>query len=109
MTIWDSIFFAFWFFLPAGLANMFPIFAAHAPWLKRFDYPIDFYKNYNGQRLLGANKTLRGLIVGIIVAILTVLVQRQLSVHSQYLQSLPVNYLKINPYILGLLLGSGAL
>lgn len=109
MTIWDSIFFAFWFFLPAGLANMVPIFAAHTPILKRWEFPMDFHLQFRGQRVFGTNKTIRGLIIGIMVAIIVVYLQKVLSWHSTYLQSLPVDYRNINFFLLGLLLGAGAL
>src|SRR6185369_9710493 len=109
MTFLDQIFFAFWFFLPAGLANMFPIFAAHFPGLRKLEFPMDFHLQFRGQRVFGTNKTLRGFLVGIIVAIVAVFIQKELSWHSTYLQSLPVDYRNINFLVLGILLGAGAL
>ncbi|HEX9504108.1 MAG TPA: CDP-archaeol synthase [Patescibacteria group bacterium] len=109
MNFWQNIFFAFWFFLPAGLANMFPIFAAHAPFLRHWEFPLDFNITWRGHRLLGPNKTLRGLIIGILVAIVTVAIQKEIYMHWEYLRMLGLNYQMINPVILGFLLGAGAL
>lgn len=90
MTFLENIYFAFWFFLPAGLANMFPILAAHLPGLKKLDYPMDFGLCLRGRRILGPHKTMRGLAVGVLVAAL-------------------VMFLQGRPLMLGVLLGLGAL
>ena len=110
MTFWQNIFFAFWFFLPAGLANLFPIFAAHMPILRNWSFPMDAGRTFRGKRILGDNKTVRGLIVGIVVGIITVLFQKVLYTHWSYLESIsPIDYRGISPIILGLLLALGAL
>ena len=110
MTFWENIFFAFWFFLPAGLANLFPIFAAHTPGLAKLDFPLDFHLTFRGRPLLGENKTIRGLLVGIIIATAAVLIQKYIYVHWPYLQTIsPLDYTEFNPVILGLLLALGAL
>ncbi len=59
---------AFWFFLPAGFANMAPILAAKAPGLRRWDTPMDFGRSWRDIRILGNHKTWRGLISGTIFA-----------------------------------------
>lgn len=59
---------AFWFFLPAGFANMAPILAAKAPGLKRWNTPMDFGKAWRGVRIFGDHKTWRGLISGTVFA-----------------------------------------
>ncbi len=106
----SAMFFALWFFLPAGLANMFPIFAAHTPVLKKWGYPLDFYFHFRGRRLLGSNKTVRGLLVAIITGIVTVWIQEIIFGHWSFLQRIsPINYSEINPLILGFLLGFGAI
>ena len=69
--MFETIFFALWFFLPAAVANVTPIFAAHISFLKKYDYPIDIYKTYKGKRIFGAHKTIRGFIIGIIFATIT--------------------------------------
>lgn len=59
---------AFWFFLPAGIANMTPIFAKKLPLLKSWNSPLDFGRKFKGFRIFGANKTWRGLILGGLLA-----------------------------------------
>lgn len=60
--------FAWWFFLPAGLANLSPMFAHRIPGLRQWQAPIDLGKSYKGKRLLGKNKTWRGLLFGVGIA-----------------------------------------
>lgn len=104
------IFFALWFFLPAGIANVLPVFAAHIPFLKKFSYPIDGYKILRGKRIFGDHKTVRGFVVGIIGAILTVFLEQLVYQNSSWIRtSVPLDYLGLNQYILGSLLGFGAL
>lgn len=93
-----NIFFAFWFFLPAGLANMVPVFAAKL--FPNWNFPLDFNLTFRGRRILGPNKTWRGLIVGIAVSVITVYLQQEINFFD---------YSALNPLILGLLLGLGAL
>jgi CDP-2,3-bis-(O-geranylgeranyl)-sn-glycerol synthase len=66
---------AFWFFLPAGVANMAPVFANRIPILNTWVQPIDGGKTYRGIRLLGDNKTWRGLLFGIFCAVVVALLQ----------------------------------
>src|SRR3989344_1232844 len=63
----ENILFALWFFLPAGIANVAPIFAAKWRLLESLNKPLDFGQTFRGKRILGDNKTIRGLIVGIII------------------------------------------
>ncbi len=49
------------FFLPAYVANMAPVFVRHTKFLA---YPLDGGLKLGGERLLGANKTVRGLLFG---------------------------------------------
>ena len=67
----DFIIYAFLFFLPAGIANASPVLAVKIPWLNQFNTPIDFGKSWRGKRLLGNNKTWRGLIFGTLMAMAT--------------------------------------
>lgn len=53
-----------WFFLPAAVANVVPVLAAYYKWFPSLDKPIDAYKKWGGMRILGDNKTWRGLILG---------------------------------------------
>jgi len=58
----------FWFFLPAGVANMAPVFANKIPLLNRWNTPLDFGKTYKGKRIFGDHKTWRGVIFGTLAA-----------------------------------------
>jgi CDP-2,3-bis-(O-geranylgeranyl)-sn-glycerol synthase len=99
-----------WFFLPAGLANMVPVFAAKLPWLKKFDYPMDFNLTFRGKRILGSHKTIRGLLSGIVIGAITVLVQNKLFLNYEILREfISIDYLQVNWLILGSLLGAGAI
>lgn len=81
MTILHEIFFALWFFLPAGIANMMPIFAARWPIIKHWEFPMDFGLSFRGKRVFGEHKTVRGLIIGIIFATLTLWLQQLAARH----------------------------
>lgn len=59
------------FFLPAGIANMAPIFASRLPLLRKWDAPLDLGKTYHGHRVFGPHKTWRGLVFGTIMGTLT--------------------------------------
>ncbi len=62
---------AFLVFLPAGIANMTPILAAHTPALKKFATPLDFGHHFHHKRIFGDHKTWRGLITGVFTGTLT--------------------------------------
>lgn len=107
----NTIFFALWFFLPAAIANVTPIFAAHISWLKKYDYPIDCYKTYKGKRIFGSHKTFRGFAVGIIFATITLYIQQLLVINSSVIANYTsqVDYANLPILILGPLFGIGAL
>lgn len=69
MTLEHALY-ALLFFLPAGIANMTPIFASRVPGLSNWQAPLDFGKTYRGKRIFGANKTWRGLISGTLMGTL---------------------------------------
>jgi len=73
----NILIFSFLFFLPAGIANMTPVFVAKIPLLKDFDYPLDSYQKINGKRIFGDHKTIRGLIFGLILGVITSLIIHQ--------------------------------
>lgn len=106
----EHIFFALWFFAPAGFANAAPIFANKIPLLNKWKTPMDFGKLYKGKRLLGDNKTWRGFCFGIGIAIITIILQKLLYANNQWLQDtiILVDYTNISIW-LGVFLGAGAL
>lgn len=100
----DLIVWAFWFFLPAGLANMSPVFANKIPWLNQWKTPMDFGKSWDGKRVFGDNKTWRGLIFGILIgSVVGYLIKRY-----AYDSSWP-SYLSNMGALLGAFMGAGAL
>jgi CDP-2,3-bis-(O-geranylgeranyl)-sn-glycerol synthase len=109
--MFKEIFFAVWFFLPAGIANVTPIFVAHIPRLKHYDAPIDFGKTYRGKRVFGSHKTWRGLIAGIICSTLVLWLQQIAVHHSGWLHTWTsqVNYSQLPILVLGPLFAVGAL
>lgn len=86
----NDILFALWFFLPAGVANVIPIFVGNWKFIKRFNKPIDFGLTFRGKRVFGDHKTVYGTLIGILAGVLTTMSIQQ-------------------PLILGILLSIGAL
>jgi hypothetical protein len=106
-----EIFFALWFFAPAGAANVMPILAAAVPALKKYDAPIDFGLKFRGRALLGSHKTWRGLISGVLAATLALWLQQLLTAHVGWIHhwTAQVDYAALPVLILGPLFGLGAL
>ncbi len=65
---------AYWFFLPAVVANTIPILVSKINFL---DYPVDFNKKIKDRRLFGDHKTWRGIFLGTLSAIILSLIQRK--------------------------------
>lgn len=105
-----DLFFVWWFFAPAGVANIAAFFSGKIPGISKYSYPVDMGKSFRGKRILGNNKTYRGFVAGIIGAIIIVLLQVILYNQSVLLRnSLILNYNHVNILLLGGLLGFGAL
>jgi CDP-2,3-bis-(O-geranylgeranyl)-sn-glycerol synthase len=105
-----ELFFVFWFFVPAGLANVAAFFSGKIPFLKRFSYPVDLGYKIKGKRILGSHKTIRGFVAGIIVAILASYIQILFYQYIPFLRTiLPIDYSHLNPILFGTLAGFGAL
>lgn len=100
--ITDAIW-AFWFFLPAGIANMTPPIANKIPILNRWNTPMDFGKSFRGHRIFGDNKRWRGLVAGTVLAGLTS------AMEYSYLLALDVGHLIVTFVFIGVALGLGAL
>ncbi|MFH1438987.1 MAG: CDP-2,3-bis-(O-geranylgeranyl)-sn-glycerol synthase [Candidatus Woesearchaeota archaeon] len=105
-----------WLFLPALLANLTP------PLMKKVNLlnkPIDFNLKFRGKRLLGDNKTIRGLVFGVIVGILIALLQSFLYQYDTFISDIHIfQWFSVIDYsglgifniiFLGFLLGFGAL
>ena len=109
--MWQDIFFAIWFLLPAALANSAPLVAAKIPWLKDWQTPIDFDKKWRGHAIFGPHKTWRGLISGIVVATLVFWLQKIVTTHYEWLRFTTefVDYQNLSIILMGILFGVGAL
>lgn len=106
----EEIFFAWWIFLPVGLATLGAFFSSKIPYIRNLSYPVDFYKKIKGKRILGSHKTIRGFIVGILIAIITVYLQIFLYKQSAYLREIIfIDYNTIDPVFFGFLCGFGSL
>ena len=100
----------FWFFWPGGLANLAAFYSGKLPYLKELSHPIDFNKKFRGKRIFGAHKTIRGFLVGILVATVTVSLEVYFYEHFSLVRDwISLDYSKLNPLLLGFLLGFGAL
>lgn len=105
----NTIVFALWFFLPAGLANAAPVFANKIPVLNQWNTPLDLGAHFRGKRILGDNKTWRGFLFGIIIALITFALQQYIYTQSTSLQNIiSLNYSDLSIWF-GALLGLGAL
>jgi hypothetical protein len=58
-----------WFLVPAGFANMAPIFAAKL--FPSWKTPVDYGYPVNDVRLFGDHKTIRGLVSGTLIGGIT--------------------------------------
>ena len=94
-------------FLPAGLANLVPPFAAI--YLPKYDQPMDFGKTFKGKRILGDHKTFRGLVTGMLMAELLFLLQIYLFDTQPFFKSLSLINYDSTSIFFGLALGFGAL
>lgn len=89
--------------LPAYFANMTPVFARKFPFL---NYPVDFGKKLGGIRIFGAHKTYRGLVFGILAAIILAYIQFVVYDYSFFNSLSFFDY--SNWLLFGLLMGAGA-
>lgn len=105
-----EIFFVFWFFAPAGVANLMAFFSSKIPYIKKFNQPVDARLKFRGKRILGSHKTIRGFVFGIVTAIIGVYIQVFLYSTISFMREIKtIDYSAINPITLGFLLGFGAL
>ena len=107
----ELIFFALWFFAPAGIANSSPVFANKVPLLKNLGMPIDAGKTYRGKRIFGDHKTVRGFIVGIISGFVVAGIQMLLYSNNSWVVDISnsIDYNQPIVLLMGSALGFGAL
>lgn len=95
--------------LPAYLANMAPVFAQKLGILKFLDKPVDGGKTIGGRRIFGDHKTWRGFFVGVVLAVAISWLQYFLYQFSAFQKISLINYPETHWWLLGFLLGFGAL
>lgn len=98
-----------YFILPAYLANLAPPLAKYFNLWPSLARPIDFNQTLKGQPLFGPTKTWRGLIIGPAVAILVAWGQKLTLVNSFFFKISLIDYDRINIFLFGALMGSGAM
>ena len=99
---------ALYFMLPAYFANMAPVFASKI-FGNKIAYPLDCNLKYNGRPFLGANKTWRGLIAGVIIGIVTIYLQYYLYNISFFHSISILDYYQINLILYGFIFGFGVI
>ena len=90
-----------YFFLPAGFANMAPVFFKN--YFKKIAIPLDNGKTVYGKRIFGDHKTVRGIISGIGLGTFVAFIQSLIP----YTPFQSIDY--TNWFLLGILQSSGAL
>lgn len=80
----ETVLLALWFFWPAAVGNALAVVADRVPLLKDLKTPMDFGFSHRGKRILGDNKTWRGLIFGIFAACVTAAIQYYIWVPSAF-------------------------
>src|SRR6476660_5357346 len=101
-----DLLFAYWFFAPAGLANLAAFASGKIPLLKPYNYPVDAGLKFRNKRILGNHKTVRGFIAGFLAAIFCVYLEIFLYKNIAWIPPIvAIDYTTISPVLLGALLG----
>ena len=94
----------FYFILPAYFANMAPVIVKR---VNIFNFPLDFDKKINNKPIFGKNKTFRGLVFGVLFAIIISFSQFLFYNNGLFVGISIVDY--SNWLLIGILLGFGAI
>jgi CDP-2,3-bis-(O-geranylgeranyl)-sn-glycerol synthase len=97
----------FWLILPAGCANMAPLFARKI--FPAWTTPIDGGRSLGGIRILGDHKTVRGLVAGTLVGALIFFAQQALWQRYALLHAFSRFDYQTAPWWFGAVMGFGAL
>lgn len=110
ITMIADILFAGWFFLPAGIANVMPVFASRMPLLSRLSLPIDFDRTWRSKPIFGLHKTWRGIFSGIFAGLAVLALQKFAYANYGWAVELSdgLDYGNL-PLLLGASMGFGAL
>ena len=101
----DVILQVFYLMLPAYFANMAPVIVKGS--FKSLKIPLDFNKKINKKPILGENKTFRGLIFGVLFAVIIAYLQFLLHNNNILADIAIIDY--SNWLLIGFLLGFGAI
>jgi len=71
----ETIILCAWLFAAAAFANPGPVLANNVPLFKKFSTPLDLGKTFRGKRIFGENKTIRGLVSGVVMGMACGLIQ----------------------------------
>lgn len=108
--MWELVSQTLYLFLPAYAANMAPVVAKRMQVLPSLARPLDGGRMIGGQPLFGAHKTLRGLIVGLLSAVVVAFLQRAGAERSAVFSDLASEpHTLYSPVLWGSALGGGAL
>jgi CDP-2,3-bis-(O-geranylgeranyl)-sn-glycerol synthase len=105
---WQFLLACFYFFLPAYFTNMTPPLIRRVGLFDFLDEPVDFGRKFKGEAILGKNKSWRGVIFGPIVGILVAGGQSWLYQFSFIKEISFFDYQKINIFLFGFLISTGA-
>ncbi|MGZ3809308.1 MAG: CDP-archaeol synthase [Bacteriovorax sp.] len=94
-----------YFFIPAYIANMAPVFVKKINFL---NYPVDFGKEWNHKRILGSHKTFRGFFWGTLFGFIAFELQRAIFRYGIGQKFALINYADA-PIFLGALIAFSAL
>ncbi len=94
----------FYFMLPAYFANMAPVIVKKINFIK---IPIDFGKTLDNKPIFGKNKTFRGLVFGVLFAVIIAYIQYIFYQNNIFLDLALIDY--SNWLLLGFLMGFGAI
>lgn len=108
--MFDKVLFSLFFFIPAGIANSTPVFAAKIPGLRKLEYPMDFGLKIDNKRILGSHKTMRGLVLAVTMGIFAGYLQGLAYDKFDFIQEISPNaFTDTNQLFLGGMLGLGAI
>jgi len=97
---------ALYFFLPAYIGNSIPVVIRKINFL---NYPIDFGKKFRGKRIFGNNKTIRGLLFGVLAGIAIFHLQKYLYINFESVRNISLFDYSNMHCVYGLFMALGAL
>lgn len=97
----------FYLMLPAYFANMAPVIMKDLHLFEWLAKPLDMDRKINHKPILGSHKTFRGLIFGVVFAVVISFIQSDLRVYPLFSELSVINY--SSWLAIGVLMGLGAI